>query len=87
MESQKAFGEFVNRRGRLNKRIDASRVDLDVWMATHANRELSLEELTEFEFLLQSRRDVLAELVKLDDEIMDHLLEMRRHNQRPTLQT
>jgi hypothetical protein len=71
------FVQFVRRRQRLNERLDASRAQLDAWLAEHLSEVPSMVQLATLEALLTTRRDALAELIALDDDFMLHLIELK----------
>jgi hypothetical protein len=71
------FVRFIERRRRLNERLQASVVRVDTWIEAHQTREATINDLMMLEGILQERRDDLAELSKLDDEFMTYLLSLR----------
>ncbi|HLG12303.1 MAG TPA: hypothetical protein VI876_11150 [Dehalococcoidia bacterium] len=72
------FAQFLRRRERLNARLDATRAQFDTWLVEHTSGAgPSIVALATLEALLKTRRDALAELVALDDEFMEHLIELR----------
>ena len=78
------FAQFARRRQRLNERLEASRQQLDAWMLEHSEQTPSMLALGTLEGLLKTRRDMLAELVSLDEQFMDHLIEMKRESSSET---
>lgn len=71
------FQRFVQRRAVLNERLEAARVAIDQWIAEN-DREPSMSQLAHLEGLLKVRRDLLEELIRLDDSFMGHLLRLRQ---------
>jgi hypothetical protein len=71
------FTLFVRRRQRLNERLDSTKQQIDAWISEHEADAPSMTALATLEGLLKTRRDVLADLVALDDEFMGHLIDLR----------
>ena len=76
-----AFHRFVQTRRLLNERLEPARADIDKWLAHHPDGDADINSLAQLEFLLQTRRELLAELAALDDAFMNHLLIRRRNKQ------
>ena len=74
------FASFVRKRQSLNEGLDESRRAIDLWLEEQP-QPAPLHALANLEVLLKTRRDLLAELVSLDDEFMMHLIEMRSGRQ------
>lgn len=70
------FASFIGRRASLNEGLDESRLAIDQWFERQPMPP-PLNALANLEVLLKARRDLLAELVALDDEFMVHLIQMR----------
>jgi len=68
------FSRFIERRARLMEHLDSSRVQFDAWIDAHKGQPASISDLAQFEGLLGERRNLLDELLKLDDSLMDHLV-------------
>ena len=68
------FQRFVQRRARLNKQLDDARDRIDVWIAQNETGDASSTQLAYLEGLLEVRRDLLRDLLELDDSFMDYLL-------------
>jgi hypothetical protein len=76
LEQDAAFQRFVQRRQRLNEQLEEARLRIDAWIAEHQDDSPSTSELAYLEGILKARRDLLAELVELDDTFMTHILEL-----------
>ena len=63
------LGAFVRRRKKLNECLDETRVAIDTWLERQPMPP-PLAALASLEVLLTERRDCLAELIALDDELM-----------------
>ena len=70
------FDSFIRKRDSINSALDESRRDIDNWFERQP-QPAPLGALANLEVLLKIRRDLLAELIALDDEFMLHLIEMR----------
>jgi hypothetical protein len=71
------FAQFVRRRARLNERLDSTRAQIDAWIEEHQGESPNMVALATLEVLLKTRRDALAELVRLDDAFVDHLIALK----------
>jgi hypothetical protein len=67
---------FVQRRARLNDKLEEAKARIDVWVNEHETGEASSTELAYLEGLLEARRDLLRELLALDDSFMEYLLDL-----------
>jgi len=74
LEEDAVFSRFAERRARLMERLDSSRTHVDAWIEAHRNAKATISELAQLEGLLAERRNMLDELVKLDDSLLDHLV-------------
>ena len=74
MQDDAVFSRFTERRARLMDQLDSSRVQFDAWIEAHKLQPASISDLAQFEGLLGERRNLLDELLKLDDSLMDHLV-------------
>ena len=70
------FRRFVQRRARLNQQLDEARDRIDQWVGQHESGEASPTDLALLEGLLEARRNLLRQLLALDDQFMEHLLEL-----------
>lgn len=70
------FAAFVRKRKSLNEAIEKSGKAIDIWLEQQPFPP-AMVALANLEVLLKTRRDLLAELVSLDDEFMVHLLRLR----------
>jgi hypothetical protein len=67
---------FRRRRGRLNQDLVETREEVDAWIVG-LSTPASIPELTRLEVLLADRREVLQELIDLDDRFMNDLAASR----------
>ena len=74
MESDPVFTRFVERRQRILGHLDTTRVQVDSWIEAHKSQAASISDLAQLEGLLAERRNMLDELLKLDDSLLDHLV-------------
>ena len=74
--SEAIFESFSRRRQNLNEALDESRVAIDLWFERQP-LPAPMAALAHLEVLLKTRRDLLTQLVALDDEFMDQLIQMR----------
>jgi hypothetical protein len=79
-DQDEVFASFIRKRDSLNQGLDESRREIDIWFERQP-QPAPLHALAHLELLLKTRRDLLAELVALDDEFMDHLIQMRGRNE------
>ena len=79
-ERNDLFASFARRRHTLNEDLDESRRVIDQWFERQP-MPAPISALANLEVLLKARRDLLAELVALDDDFMLHLIRMRAGNQ------
>jgi hypothetical protein len=75
-DNDEAFMSFIRQRERLNQSLDQSRRAIDTWLEQQP-WPAPISALANLEVLLKARRDLLQELVALDDEFMLHLIQMR----------
>ena len=73
------LGAFVRRRKKLNECLDETRVAIDRWLERQPMPP-PLSALATLEVLLTERRDRLAELIALDDELMLLLIHLLNRN-------
>lgn len=71
------FAIFGRKRKSLNEGIDKAGKAIDIWFEQQPMPPPMLA-LANLEVLLKTRRDLLAELVALDDEFMLHLIRLRQ---------
>ena len=84
MGNERELRAFVEQRGRLMETMSGRRADIDRWLAQRPASDLSNVtslELAEFAGLIQLSRDVLMELVNLDDALLDFVLANRSSSQ------
>jgi hypothetical protein len=74
------FAGFAQRRKTLNESLDETRRAIDAWFERQA-MPAPMSALANLEVLLKTRRDLLTELIELDDEFMLHLINIRAHAQ------
>ena len=74
MEADPVFTRFVERRARLLDRLDTTRVQFDAWIDKHKTLQAHVADLAQLEGMLAERRNMLDELLKLDDSLLDHLV-------------
>lgn len=67
LRRDEVFASFVRRRNVLNESLDESRRVIDTWLDRQPMPP-PISALANLEVLLKARRDLLAELVALDDE-------------------
>jgi hypothetical protein len=70
------FGNFVRRRKALNDDLDQAKRAIDNWFDRQP-MPAPIAALANLEVLLKTRRDLLDELVHLDDDFMTHLIKIR----------
>jgi hypothetical protein len=70
------FMNFARKRKSLNEGIDKAGKAIDIWFEQQPMPP-AMVALAQLEVLLKARRDLLAELVALDDEFMDYLIRLR----------
>jgi hypothetical protein len=75
-ERDAMFASFAQKRRDLNQQLDESRQALDVWFERQ-RLPAPMTALANLEVLLKKRRDLLEELVQLDDEFMLYLIKVR----------
>ena len=75
-DTSDAFVSFARRRALLNDQLDDTKRAIDSWFERQP-QPAPMGALANLEVLLKTRRDLLAELVDLDDEFMLHLIQMR----------
>ena len=73
---EETFARFKRKRQALNDRLDASRGEIDALLENHP-LPLSMPSLATLEVILKERRELLAELVALDDQLMEQLVQQR----------
>jgi hypothetical protein len=78
-DRDEVFGSFIRKRKSLNESLDESRKAIDSWFDRQP-LPAPMHALANLEVILKTRRDLLAELVVLDDEFMLHLIQMRSQN-------
>ena len=71
------FARFTRRREVLNQRLDATRAELDAWIAENAGQSAATAGLAYLEGLLATRSRIFQELKDLDDSLVDFLLRLR----------
>ena len=74
METDPVFTRFIERRERILGHLDTTRVQFDAWIEAHKAQAASISDLAQLEGLLAERRNMLDELLKLDDSLLDHLV-------------
>ncbi len=74
MEQDTVFTSFISSRNRLMESLDAERKELERWLDSHRVGQASIAELAHLQGLLEERRRHLAQLLKLDDDLLDHLV-------------
>ena len=74
MQNDAVFSRFIERRARLMDRLDSSRVQFDAWIETHKSQLRPPTATRAARRLARRRRNMLDELLKLDDSLMDHLV-------------
>jgi hypothetical protein len=74
LERDPVFTNFLERRARILGHLDTTRVQVDAWIDAHLTAPASITELAQLEGLLAERRNLLDELLKLDDSLLDHLV-------------
>ena len=75
-DPESAFAAFKQERAALNEKLLSSGESLDSWFSKQPMPP-RLAGLAELELVLKARRDLLAELIALDDRFMEYLLELR----------
>jgi hypothetical protein len=74
LDSDPVFKNFVERRARVLRHLDSTRTQFDAWLEAHRAEAASVAHLAQLEGLLAERRNLLDELLKLDDSLLDHLV-------------
>jgi hypothetical protein len=77
VDATPALERFISRRERLLVRFDAVRASLDVWIGEHRDIGIPIAECAYFEGLLGERRSVLEALINIDDELLNHVLQLQ----------
>ena len=70
------FRKFLTRRRQILERLRATGTELDGWLENN-EADGNVRELAWLEGVLQVRRDLLNELMTLDDQVLDLLIETR----------
>ena len=80
MESTDELQAFAGQRQKLLALLAEERGDLDRWLEEHVGPagNVSMHDLATLAGLVQLRRDTLLELVKLDEDMLERLLERRK---------
>jgi hypothetical protein len=73
---EELFAIFARKRRSLNEGIDKAGKAIDTWFEQQPMPP-AMVALANLEVLLKNRRDLLAELVALDDEFMVYLIKLR----------
>jgi hypothetical protein len=81
MTSESVFQTLVANRKRLLEQLDLSRSALDDWLNVYRPGTARIADLARLEGLLAERRDQLAQLLKLDDALMDYLVSVLSQRQ------
>ena len=69
--------QFFKRRAKLLAELDAARAEIDAWLAVHFNANADLKDLAFLEGLLGERRDLLTQLLHLDESAIEDLIRLR----------
>lgn len=73
---EEAFSSFARRRQSLNQSLEESRRAIDSWFERQPLPP-PISALANLEVLLKTRRDLLEQLINLDDEFMIYLIQIR----------
>ena len=71
------FARFLRKREQLKKRLEETGQQLDVWIAKWGENDPPSAELAHLAGLLQIRSGLFTEIKVIDDELLDHLLQLR----------
>ena len=78
VQRDREFQTFVDGRNRLNVQLDRLRADIDRWLEVNGQGEVrSLADIAKLAGLLETRKDLLTELAKLDEDFLKYLLHLR----------
>ena len=77
MEMSPVLHNFFARRERLINELATTGRQLTLWYEARRHSEPTLRELASLEGMLAERRYLLERLVKLDVDMLDHLIEVR----------
>jgi hypothetical protein len=61
----------------LRGRLTETRIALDTWIDAHASSRPGIRELARLEGMLAERRDLLEQLLKIDDDMLSYLVSLR----------
>ena len=75
--SRADFANFMRQRSELNSKLEDAKRDIDNWFERQPI-PAPLNALAQLEVLLVTRRNLLEELVRLDDAFVIHLVQLRR---------
>jgi hypothetical protein len=73
------YERLVSVRRRLRDRITETRDDLDSWIEAHSDRRPTMTELAHLGGILAERRSLLDQMLKAEDDLLAHLVAMRRN--------
>jgi len=77
-QRDKEFQAFIDGRNRLNERLDRLKADIDRWLNTnHIDQDPSMTDIAKLSGLLETRKDLLQDLAKLDEDFLMYLLRLR----------
>lgn len=76
------FEQFARRRQTLNDNLDESRRAIDAWFERQP-MPAPMTALANLEVLLKDRRELLEQLIKLDNEFMERLIQLRAEGPDP----
>jgi hypothetical protein len=68
---------FAESRQRVVERLIETRDDVDTWLKANLHGNPDITQLAQLEGLLQVRRELLSQITKLDDDMLDYLVERR----------
>jgi hypothetical protein len=77
MQHDVNFARFLRRREQLKERLEETGQDLDAWIAEWGDNDPPAAQLAHLAGLLQIRSGLFTEIKAVDEELLDHLLELR----------
>ena len=77
MQHDVDFARFLRRREQLKERLEETGQELDAWIAEWGENDPPAAQLAHLAGLLHIRSGLFTELKAVDDELLDHLLELR----------
>jgi hypothetical protein len=80
-QRDKEFQAFIDGRNRLNEQLDRLKHDIDRWLSGNAvnidEGDPAMTDIAKLAGILETRKELLTELAKLDDNFIKYLLHLR----------